>query len=210
MKMEYKDRHDQYKKGSLSKNDLLKDPFKQFETWFTYALDNISVDANAMVLSTVNEESYPSSRVVLLKGFSESGLVFYTNYLSHKAQEMAINPQVALCFFWPSLERQIRICGKVKKISEAESDAYFLSRPRGSQLAAVASKQSQEVQSRQELLDRLEDLSHNEPLKRPDYWGGYCVEPEYFEFWQGRENRLHDRFVYSRQNSLWHCKRLEP
>ena len=208
--MEYKNRHDQYLTGSLSKKDLAKDPFKQFEDWFLNALEKVPVDANAMVLSTVNAQAHPSSRVVLLKGFSEKGFVFYTNYLSHKSQDMLINPHVSLCFFWPSLERQIRICGKVDKLSDAESDTYFLSRPLGSQLAAIASKQSEELESRQQLLDRIEHLRQQDQLERPSYWGGFCVEANHFEFWQGRENRLHDRFVYTRQKLDWCCKRLAP
>ncbi|MCL4121660.1 UNVERIFIED_CONTAM: hypothetical protein GTU68_044138 [Idotea baltica] len=190
-------------------------PFVQFENWFNEAVASPINEANAMIISTADEHNQPSSRVVLLKGFNEKGFVFYTNYESKKGQNLTQNPQISILFFWDLLERQIRIEGVAEKLSFADSEKYFQSRPKGSQIGAWASPQSMLIKSR-EVLDNNkqmleEKFANEEKLPCPKHWGGYIVKPEYFEFWQGRSNRLHDRFIYEADEfDNWEMSRLAP
>ena len=198
----------------LSENTADKDPFKQFEKWFKDAIKAEISLYEAMTLSTVSEGGKPSSRVVLLKEFDENGFVFYTNYQSRKAKEMEKTPSVALSFFWPSLNRQVRIEGSVEKIDTECSDAYFNSRPRGSRIGAWASPQSEEISDRSFLAHeekRYKDKFASGNIPRPPHWGGYCVKPVYIEFWQARADRLHDRILYKLQEDMtWKIHRLAP
>ncbi len=206
----------EYLLGGLEREDLSNSPFEQFGQWFNHACECSVKEPNAMVVSTVNAEGAPSSRVVLLKSWDERGFVFYTNYKSAKAEDMACNPQVSALFFWPDLERQLRINGKVVKVSTAESLRYFLSRPFGSRLGAWVSHQSSIITSRSLLemqFDKMKRKFANGEIPLPDFWGGYRIEPNYFEFWQGRQNRLHDRFAYKKsdtEKSGWLIERLAP
>lgn len=204
-----------YDKGSLS--DALKSvaPMDLFEQWFSEADAHPAIEeANAMSLITLGLDGFPKARIVLLKQFSEAGFVFYSNYSSEKGKSMQENPQVGISFFWPALERQIIIRGTVEKVAAATSDAYFSSRPLGSQLGAMASQQSEVIASRAVLENRLESLEKkykNESPKRPDHWGGYLVKPQKIEFWQGRPNRLHDRLEYTLVSDHgWTVERLSP
>jgi pyridoxamine 5'-phosphate oxidase len=204
----------EYLRGGLRRNDLPETPLPLFETWQQQAIESGLIDPTAMVVATVAANGQPSLRTVLLKHLDESGFVFYTNYGSRKAQEIAENPLVSLLFPWHPLERQVKICGRAEKVSLAESVRYFATRPRDSQLAAWASKQSHGLTARQVLLTELEHMkqkfAHGEvPL--PDFWGGFRVVPHEIEFWQGGANRLHDRFVYQRQaDGSWTIERLAP
>ncbi len=190
------------------------DPFQQFQTWFDQAIAAKLLEPNAMTLATATPEGQPSARVVLLKGFDQRGFVFYTNYESHKARELAQNPQAALVFLWGDLERQVRIEGQVEKVSEQESDVYFQSRPVGSRLGAWASNQSQVLAGREVLEQQLQALKQTYEtceIPRPPHWGGYRVMPQLIEFWQGRPSRLHDRLQYRRQaDDRWLIERLAP
>lgn len=189
------------------------DPFDQFRLWFDKAIEAGISEPNAMVLSTVSESGKPSSRVVLLKDITDEGLAFYTNYNSRKAQEIGKNPYVSLVFLWPGLERQVRIEGRATKTGTEEADIYFRSRPGGSRLGAWVSEQSRAITSREELDKRLELVRERfagKEIPRPEHWGGYIVKPTAFEFWQGRENRLHDRFLYRFENGGWTLNRLAP
>ena len=203
-----------YDKSALNRAELEENPYQQFRKWFVEVDEAGNIDeANAMTVSTVGQDGFPKSRVVLLKSYDENGFVFYTNYGSEKGQAMAKNPQVCISFFWPNAERQIIIKGKASKISEEASERYFHSRPKGSQLGALVSPQSQEIESRQVLVDKLKSLKKeyaDKPVDKPKNWGGICVEPVSFEFWQGRPNRLHDRFVYELNGLDWDIKRLAP
>ncbi|RMH70034.1 MAG: pyridoxamine 5'-phosphate oxidase [Gemmatimonadetes bacterium] len=203
-----------YSENPLTKADVDPNPFCQFRRWFGEALQADFYEPNAMVLSTVSAEGKPSARTVLLKGFDERGFVFYTNYHSRKGRELAQNPYVALTFYWDVLVRDIRIEGKVEKVPPEVSDMYFQSRPRGSQLGTWVSNQSEIIESRQVLLDRLQQLEvqyADAPIPRPPYWGGYRVSPTAFEFWQGGENRLHDRILYTlTDDGVWTIARLAP
>lgn len=199
-----------YQLDELTEDKVLPNPFEQFGRWFEEATDSEIIEPNAMALTTATPQGRPSSRIVLLKAFSEDGFVFYTNYHSKKGQQLAHNPQVALLFFWDKLERQVRIEGTVQKIEAHLSDQYFSSRPYESRLSAVVSEQSEEIPSRQFLEDKLEELRKNESIARPENWGGYIVKPDYFEFWQGRASRLHDRLVYQLEGNSWKIKRLAP
>lgn len=203
-----------YIKGKLDESDVMADPVQQFEKWFQEALDSEVYEPTAMVLSTVNAQNEPSSRTVLLKDIKPDGFSFYTNYSSRKGQDMADNPHVALLFFWSELQRQVRIEGIVEKLSESESDEYFRSRPRGSQIGAMASPQSQVLANREVLETSVQELtaaSEGIPvLDRPTHWGGYLVKPFRIEFWQGRESRLHDRVVYVQAAGQWKVQRLAP
>jgi pyridoxamine 5'-phosphate oxidase len=204
-----------YKKGHLRRANMLDHPIKQFDKWLgEYSARQIS-DFNAMTLSTVGRDGKPHSRVLLLKGIEREGFVFYTNYESDKGREMEDNPNVALTFFWPEMERQVRIEGRVEKIGEAESELYFKMRPRDSQIGAWASPQSREVDGEDDLNNRFaefeEKFKGQNEIPRPPYWGGYIVKPEMVEFWQGRPSRLHDRFRYQLQeNGAWTLHRLAP
>ena len=203
-----------YTKAGLREIDLATDPFQQFKIWFDQALTAQLPEPNAMTLATATVEGKPSARMVLLKDFSDRGFVFYTNYLSHKGQELATNPQAALVFWWAQLERQVRIEGKVCQVSPQESDEYFHSRPINSQLGAWVSNQSQIVNSREVLEQRQEELIvqyEGQIIPRPPHWGGFRVVPTEIEFWQGRPSRLHDRLLYRLQdNNKWLIERLSP
>ncbi|MGF1541750.1 MAG: pyridoxamine 5'-phosphate oxidase [Pleurocapsa sp.] len=205
----------EYTLEGLTREQLADDPFEQFELWFQQACKAELPEPNAMSLATVSPTGMPSQRIVLLKYFDRQGLVFFTNYQSQKAREIAENSQVSLLFFWVALERQVRIMGQAIKISTAESLKYFTSRPRGSQIGAWCSQQSQIISSRQILEMKFEEIKRkfqDREIPLPSAWGGYRVVPQSFEFWQGRPNRLHDRFLYSRVNpeSVWEIQRLAP
>jgi pyridoxamine 5'-phosphate oxidase len=201
-----------YTRATLDERQANPDPFVQFQGWLDDATHLMSVlEANAMVLATVDAHGLPSARTVLLKGSDPQGLVFYTNYESRKGRDIAVNPAVALVFTWQPLERQVRISGTATRVSAEESDAYFASRPLGSQVGAVASPQSEPVPDRAWLEERFERAAAQEtPIVRPAHWGGYRVEPVMFEFWQGRPNRLHDRLRYDRTPHGWELIRLAP
>ncbi len=208
----------EYLKGGLSRSDLDPNPFKQFEKWFNHACECDVAEPNAMVVSTVGADGAPSSRVVLLKSWDENGFVFYTNYSSRKAREIAGNDKVCAIFAWLDLERQLRIGGRAEKVSAAESLRYFLSRPFGSRLGAWVSRQSSVISSRGLLemqFEKMKEKFKNGDVPLPDFWGGYRIVPESFEFWQGRKNRLHDRFEYAKKSSpdgseVWEISRLAP
>lgn len=202
-----------YRFASLQKKDVDGQPIKQFEKWMNSTLRAGVNEATAMALATVGEDGFPQSRIVLLKDFNELGFTFFTNYESEKGLAIAHNPVVSLHFFWPQMERQIRILGKAEKTGGAVSDQYFLSRPVMSQIAAIASGQSREIPSRQYLEDRFEQIkkdAEDQPLERPKNWGGYLVRPVKMEFWQGRKSRLHDRILYKMVQGNWVIKRLSP
>ena len=203
----------EYKLSALTRKSVDKNPFKQFERWLNEALHSEVKDSTAMALNTLGLDGFPQSRIVLLKSFDEQGFVFFTNYKSAKGQSIDKKPEVGLHFFWPELERQIRISGIAQKTSEELSNNYFNSRPLTSQIGAVISDQSAEIPSREYLEDRFKKLSselNNQPPKRPYWWGGFQVKPVKIEFWQGRENRLHDRIIYEKQYKNWLIKRLAP
>ncbi|MCG8414126.1 MAG: pyridoxamine 5'-phosphate oxidase [Pseudomonadales bacterium] len=200
-------------KGGLRREDLADSPFDQFENWMVEVLKLGIVDPTAMTIATVSPDGQPSQRIVLLKHFDEQGFVFYTNYSSRKAQELTNNSLISLHFPWHTVDRQVKICGSASKVSAAESLKYFVSRPRESQIAAIASQQSARLSSRTVLLNQFEALKQKfqqGEIPLPDFWGGYRVEPTEFEFWQGSENRLHDRFRYLRTDDAWQVDRLAP
>ncbi|MFD2999053.1 pyridoxamine 5'-phosphate oxidase [Pontibacter toksunensis] len=203
-----------YSRQALSEDSVSREPIQQFNVWLEEALKSKVEEPTAMVLSTVNAQGKPSARVVLLKDVSADGLSFFTNYESRKGQELRESPFAAVTFFWPSLERQVRIEGKVVKLAPEVSDTYFHSRPKGSQIGAWASPQSQEIESREVIEKADQQLSEKyndaDTIPRPPHWGGYQLQPERFEFWQGRPNRLHDRIVYEQQQDSWKIKRLAP
>jgi len=187
------------------------DPFTQLRLWLEQARQASLIEANAMVLATVDQHGMPSARTVLLKELDDRGLVFYTNYDSRKGRDIAENPAVALVFNWPTLERQVRVSGEASKIDASDSDAYFATRPHGSQVGAAASPQSEPAPNRAWLEERFERLATaGNPISRPVNWGGYRVQPTMFEFWQGRPNRLHDRLRYDRAGHGWEIIRLAP
>lgn len=201
-----------YEKSVLLENGLAASPHEQFAVWFEQALQAQVIEPNAMTLATATANGKPSARIVLLKGYDERGFVFFTNYLSRKGRELADNTQASLLFFWPELERQVRLEGRVEKVQTQESDAYYCSRPLGSRIGAWASPQSQPI-TRQELESRTAELAAElgEDPPRPEHWGGYRLVPDYAEFWQGRPSRLHDRLTYRRQeNGAWTIVRLAP
>lgn len=202
----------EYVRYGLDKSNINSSPFTQFGLWMEQAIKADIYLPNAMSLATADDDGL-SIRTVLLKHFDEQGLVFFSNYHSKKARQIEQNPQAALLFSWLDLERQIKITGKVEKISAAKSSDYFASRPRDSQLAAWASRQSVEILDRQALLDKFDSVKQKfggQKVPLPDFWGGYRLLPQTFEFWQGRENRLHDRFLYQKQQQQWLIKRLAP
>jgi pyridoxamine 5'-phosphate oxidase len=202
----------EYMRAGLAEADAHADPFVQFERWFKEALAAQLPLANAMTLATVTPEGGPDARVVLLKGVDGGGFVFYTNYESRKGRELAARPEACLVFLWAPLERQIRVEGRVEKVTSAESESYFSTRPVGARLSAYASAQSSSVPSREFLESEVQKVSkqfgQNPP--RPAHWGGYRVIPSQIEFWQGRENRLHDRLLYRRVKDQWAIERLAP
>jgi pyridoxamine 5'-phosphate oxidase len=201
-----------YTQAGLEQGD--PSPFKQFELWFNQALAADLLEPNAMTLATVTSEGKPDARIVLLKGFDDRGFVFYTNYRSHKGQELAVNPHAALVFLWGDLERQVRVVGRVEKATDLEADTYFQSRPLGSRLGAWASTQSEVIANREFLEARMAALEkeyEGKKIPRPDHWGGFRVVPTELEFWQGRPSRLHDRLRYRLQeNGVWEIDRLAP
>ena len=204
----------EYQLKGLTRKDLDPDPFRQFDFWLKEALDANLLDATAMSLATASTDGQPTVRTVLLKYFDNKGFVFYTNLESKKAQQMGENPQVALLFLWREFERQVKITGHAEKVSATESLRYFMRRPRESQLGAWVSDQSSVISSRAVLEEKFEEMkykfSHKE-IPLPSFWGGYRIRPESIEFWQGRPNRLHDRFMYRRQDeNKWMIERLAP
>ncbi|MGK7935423.1 MAG: pyridoxamine 5'-phosphate oxidase [Xenococcaceae cyanobacterium] len=205
----------EYTLEGLRREQIDPDPFNQFELWFQQACAANLPEPNAMCLATTSANGEPSQRIVLLKYFDRQGFVFFTNYESRKARQIEANPQVSLLFFWIPLERQVQISGHAAKISTAESLKYFATRPRGSQIGAWCSQQSKVISSRQILemkFDEIRRKFHNQEIPLPSAWGGYRIVPHSFEFWQGRVNRLHDRFLYSRldDQSAWDIQRLAP
>lgn len=201
-----------YEKAELDESASAADPMTQFGTWFQQALDAQLPEPNAMTLATVAADGRPSTRVVLIKGFDERGIVWYTNYESRKGRELAANPRACLLFFWPELERQVRIDGAVERASTQESDEYFRSRPLTSRIGAWASPQSEVISGKAWLLARAAEmgLRHGVAPSRPPHWGGYRVVPSAVEFWQGRPSRLHDRLLYTRATAGWDRARLAP
>lgn len=203
-----------YLKGGLNESEVSKNPFEQFAQWFEQAQQADILEPNAMIVATVDAQMQPSTRTVLLKYFDQQGFVFFTNYTSQKAQDITQNPKVASQFLWLDLERQVKIIGSAEKISTAESMKYFLSRPKGSQIGAWVSRQSEIVSSKDLLKMQYEKLKSkflNGDVPFPDFWGGYRIVPTKIEFWQGGENRLHDRIVYTQQaDKTWVISRLAP
>ena len=204
-----------YSKKTLSENEILSSPIQQFDQWWQEAIASEIDEVNAMTLATASADGLPAARIVLLKGFSEKGFVFFTNYNSYKGKQLEENPKACLVFFWKELERQVRITGLVEKISEKENDDYFYSRPIESQAGASVSPQSEVIENREWLETQFKNLEKDiqsvSSIKRPLHWGGYLVKPVVIEFWQGRSSRLHDRLQYSlEENGEWKIERLAP
>ena len=206
-----KDLRIDYRKSELDIQDLSDEPILLFQKWLSEVV-NLSIDANAFVLSTVNPEGIPSSRVLLLKDVSENGFSFFTNYSSRKSKEIENNPNVCMNFFWKNFERQVRVTGIISKLSDQESEDYFNSRPYESRIGAWCSPQSKVIESRDVLENKFEELKKKYPneVPRPQNWGGYTISPTQIEFWQGRASRLHDRFLYSKEGENWRIERLAP
>lgn len=204
----------EYETQGLRRAEMHHDPIEQFATWFSTAVNSELPDANAISLATATPTGQPSTRVVLLKGFDQRGFVFFTNYESAKGRALETNPQAAFVVYWVQLERQIRVAGRVEKTSPQESKAYFRSRPRGSQLGAWVSHQSEVIDARRILEARLAEMTERfagMEIELPPHWGGYRIVPSTIEFWQGRANRLHDRFRYTREkDDSWRLERLAP
>lgn len=201
----------EYTRGTLERGDLNPDPIEQFRLWFDVAMAAAVPEPDAMCLSTATQDGMPSARMVLLRGFDSRGFCLFSNYLSRKGRELEANPHAALTFFWQPLERQVRIEGNVERTSVEESDAYFHSRPINSRVGACVSRQSETLRNRAELDEAIARLAREgEPPTRPGHWGGYRVVPNAIEFWQGRANRLHDRFRYRRSGTRWVIDRLAP
>ncbi|MGB5981557.1 MAG: pyridoxamine 5'-phosphate oxidase [Nonlabens sp.] len=204
-----------YEKSALLEAELPDDPFELFHLWFDKAEKCNDIDeANAMNLSTIGTDGFPKTRIVLLKEIVDGNFLFYSNYTSEKARSIENHPRVSLNFFWPALEKQVIIKAEVSKVSREKSKSYYHSRPRGSQIGAWVSDQSSEIDSRDQLMQKLketEDRFEDQEVPLPDFWGGYSCKPHSFEFWQGRENRLHDRILFTKdQNGSWTTKRLQP
>jgi pyridoxamine 5'-phosphate oxidase len=205
--------HKQYEMAELRREDLLESPSEMFRSWFEKIEDSENIEANAATLATSSKKGKPSSRTVLVKEYDGRGFVFYTNYKSKKGRQIEINPYGSLTFFWPEFERQIRIRGKMRKVSRKQSEKYFHSRPRLSQISVLASHQSETLENREQLVkkvEKLEKIYEGKEIPLPDYWGGYRLEHRKVEFWQGRRDRLHDRFVYSKNGTIWKIERLAP
>lgn len=210
---ELNDLRREYAAGGLRESDLEPDPLSMFRHWMQDALRAGLYEPNAMVVATVDATGTPAQRIVLLKRIDERGYVFFTNYSSRKGEELAANPRASLLFPWQQLERQVRVEGTVSRLSEAENDAYFATRPRGSQIGAWASPQSQVIPDRTTLDRRYDEVAERfgeGDIPRPQHWGGFCVEPEVVEFWQGRLGRMHDRLRYRRTADGWVTERLAP
>ncbi|MBX7204647.1 MAG: pyridoxamine 5'-phosphate oxidase [Bacteroidia bacterium] len=203
----------EYLLKEFDESHLVADPYNQFKLWFKEAIESEVNEPNAMMLATASANGQPHARIVLLKGFDHEGPVFFTNYQSDKGEQIKENNKVALTFFWPELERQVRIEGTAALIHPEQSDEYFYSRPIGSQIGAHVSPQSKVIVNRMFLEDRVrefEKIFSEQPLLRPEHWGGYVVKPHLFEFWQGRSSRLHDRFLFTRKGKGWQIERLAP
>lgn len=210
---EIKKLREDFLKGSLSESEVEKNPFTQFEKWLSQSVEAKIPEVSAVNLSTVSTEGKPSSRIVYLREFENNRFWFYTNYQSKKGKEMEMNPHVCLNFFWPDLERQIRIEGTVAKSDKQYSDNYFNNRPRTSQIGAWSSEQSKVLESREELDEKVNAFTKKFDginVPRPDFWGGWVITANYYEFWQGRKSRLHDRIAYEKENEIWKIKRLAP
>ena len=201
----------EYLKGSISVDTMPENPLEALQTWVNQAIESEVEEPTAMNIATISSGKFPNSRVVLLKEINSEGLVFFTNYKSQKGQDIATNPNVAINFFWPELERQVRIHCVASKVSDLDSDTYFYSRPKTSQVGAIVSAQSSEIGKDEDLESKItEIIESNLEIKRPEYWGGYVLVPEYFEFWHGRASRIHDRVAYSKTTGAWIKKRLSP
>ena len=197
----------------LDEKNVCKNPFEQFSIWMKEAIEAQIVDPNAMTLATADKYGNPTARIVLLKGIDDKGLIFYTNYESKKSNDLMENPKAAVVFFWKELERQLRVTGNVEKLTRKESEEYFKSRPYESKLGAWTSKQSAEIGNRKSLEEKFEEIKKKFPgeeVPLPDFWGGFRIIPDKFEFWQGRINRMHDRIIYLRNNLDWKITRLAP
>jgi pyridoxamine 5'-phosphate oxidase len=202
-----------YSSRSLLETTIASDPFAQFSTWMDEAIKSEVIDANAMTVSTVDGLGHPSARIVLLKGFDHDGFIFFTNYMSNKAADLNTNPNIVLHFFWPDLQRQVAIGGTAAKTTREVSEAYFATRTMDSQVGAWASKQSSVLADRRELEDRVAETQERfagQEIPCPPFWGGFCVTPSRFEFWQGGANRLHDRIYYTLEGDGWMISRLSP
>ena len=202
-----------YKASELRRKDLVESPVEMFRIWFEQVEGIHPFESTAMTLSTTNKDGKPSSRVVLLKGYDEDGFVFYTNYESRKGREIEENPYGSLNFYWPSQERQVRINGKLRKVSRSRSEKYFHSRPLRSQISALASNQSGVIENRDAMkkkFDELEKEFEGRDVPLPENWGGYRLEHRSVEFWQGRRDRMHDRFIYTKNGTIWQIERLAP
>lgn len=202
-----------YSQKVFDEESALKNPFEQFEVWLSEAIAANVFEPNAMVLTTATKEGKPASRIVLLRGFDAVGFTFFTNYDSRKAKEIKENPQASLLFFWAEIERQVRIDGAALKAPTEVSDSYFATRPRESQIGAWISPQSEVIENRDVLEKRHAEKAtewEGKTIKRPPNWGGFVIKPEVFEFWQGRESRLHDRLIYAKDGENWEIKRLAP
>jgi pyridoxamine 5'-phosphate oxidase len=202
-----------YKLKSLLEEEVKNNPLDQFSLWWDEAINSKIEEVNAMTLATATQDGFPSARIVLLKGMTSEGFLFFTNYLSKKGADLAVNPRAALVFFWQELERQVRVEGTVEKISEAESNTYFASRPVKSQIGAWASPQSKTIARRniiEESFEKYETQFREGNIPRPPHWGGYIVKPARIEFWQGRRSRLHDRILYIKSDKEWKRERLAP
>ncbi len=207
------DTREEYGKSGLRRSDLLDDPISMFRLWYDDIARHEGSDPNAFTLSTVDTKNRPDARIVLLKGIEDGHFIFYTNYDSTKGEEIAANPEVSMLFFWKSLERQVRIRGYASKLGSGTSEEYFRTRPRGSQLGAWTSQQSHVVKDRMELEEKYQKLDEqylDTDIPMPTHWGGYKIKAWEYEFWQGRSSRLHDRFRYSLEGSLWKIDRLAP
>lgn len=214
MNRDVKDMRQDYSRSELLESSASNDPFQQFDKWFHEAKEGGIVEPNAMTIATANKEGVPSARLVLMKEYSSEGVVFYTNYNSHKGHDLAENPKASLLFYWELLQRQVRIEGTVEKVPAYQSDEYFSVRPLGSRIGALASPQSSVIADREVLEQKVTELEaqykEEDAVPRPEHWGGYIVKPTYFEFWQGRSSRLHDRLAYRLENGVWTRVRLAP
>jgi len=210
MKHDIQNMRQSYEQAALDFDHTDESPFKQFHKWFDQAVKAEVPEPNALILATVSNNGQPSSRTMLLKGLDDTGFVFFTNYASRKGMEIAQNPKAAILFLWMELERQVRIEGSLQKLSSTENDEYFYTRPLGSRIGAIASPQSQIIESRTWLETQVSDLQNETNPKRPENWGGFRLIPNKFEYWQGRPNRLHDRIEYIPEGEAWKRHRLAP